>query len=137
MMKGLSPIVATILLVAFSVAVAGLVVIWLTGFTTTTTEFTSDRGDKLTACAGSRIKIDSVTNTSILYSNPSVKTLTNITVYDMNGRNLTHNASNMSPGQVTNLTWVRGSNTTLFTRGICESVIVVEGECKEGQVCWK
>jgi flagellin-like protein len=137
MMKGLSPVVATVLLIAFAVAIAGLVAIWLTGFATSTTEFTSEQGDKLTACAGSRLKIDTVTTSSIIYSNPSVKTINNITVYDQSGRNLTYNASNLSPGQVSNVTWVRGANTSIFMRGICEGTIVVEGECKDGQICWE
>lgn len=137
MTKGLSPVVATVLLIAFAVAIAGLVAIWLTGFTTSTTEFTSEQGDKLTACAGARLKVDTVTSTGILYSNPSVRTITNITVYDMGGRSLTQNASSLQPGQVTNVTWARGSNTSVFMRGICEGAIVVEGECKDGQICWK
>lgn len=136
-MKGLSPIVATIVLIAFAVAVGGLVALWLTNFATSTTEYTSEQGDKLTACAGSRLKFDTVTANSIIYSNPTVKTITNITVYDMNGRNLTFNASDMSPGQVMNITWTKGSNTSVFMRGVCEGAIVVEGQCKSGQICWE
>lgn len=136
-MKGLSPIVATIILIAFAVAVGGLISIWVTGFATSTTEFTSERGEELTACAGARLKVDIVSANSIIYSNPSAKIITNITVYDQAGRNLTFNASNLSPGQVANITWAKGSNTTIFMRGICEGSVVVEGECKDGQICWQ
>ena len=136
-MKGLSPVVATIILIAFAVAVGGLVAIWLTGFATKTTEFTSEQGDKLTACAGTRLKVEVVEPSYILYSNPSVKIITNITVYDQSGRNLTYNASDMIPGAVANLTWTRGNNASIFMRGICERTIVVEGQCEQGQVCWK
>lgn len=135
-MKGLSPIVATIVLIAFAVAVGGLVALWLTNFATSTTEYTSEQGDKLTACAGTRLKFDNVGSSSIVYSNPTVKTITNITVYDMNGRNLTFNSTDMAPGQVANITWARASNTSVFMRGVCEAAIVVEGNCKTGQVCW-
>ena len=135
-MKGLSPIVATIVLIAFAVAVGGLVALWLTNFATSTTEYTSEQGDKLTACAGSRLKFENVGSSQIIYSNPTVKTITNITVYDMNGRNLTFNSTDMSPGQVANITWDRASNTSVFMRGVCEDAIVVEGNCKTGQVCW-
>lgn len=136
-MKGLSPVVATIMLIAFAVAVGGLVSIWLTGFATSTTEFTSKRGDELTLCAGARLDVDSVTATGIVYSNPSSRAILNITVYDGNGRNLTFNASNLSPSQVTNLTWARGTNTSILLRGICENSVPVKGECKDGQGCWK
>jgi len=135
-MKGLSPIVATIVLIAFAVAVGGLVALWLTNFATSTTEYTSQQGDKLTACAGARLKFEDVGSSQIIYSNPTVKTITNITVYDMSGKNLTSNATNMSPGQVANITWDRAGNTSVFMRGVCENAIVVEGNCKTGQVCW-
>jgi flagellin-like protein len=36
--KGISPIVATVLLIAFTVGVAGILSVWITGFTQTTTE---------------------------------------------------------------------------------------------------
>jgi flagellin-like protein len=39
-MKGISPLIATVLLIAFTVAVAGMVSIWITGFTKTTTTIT-------------------------------------------------------------------------------------------------
>lgn len=136
-MKGLSPVVATIVLIAFAVAVGGLVSIWLTGFATSTTEFTSQRGDELTACAGARLKVDSVTNGTVIYSNPSAKTITNITVYDERGVNITFNVSDLATGSVANISWTRGTNTTVFLRGVCEKSVVVEGECKKGQVCWE
>lgn len=136
-MKGISPVVATIVLIAFAVAVGGLVSIWLTGFATSTTEFTSQRGDELTACAGARLKVDSVTNGTVIYSNPSAKTITNITVYDERGVNITFNVSDLATGSVANISWTRGTNTTVFLRGVCEKSVVVEGECKKGQVCWE
>jgi len=37
-MKGVSPLIATILLIAFTLSVAGIVSIWLTGFARTSTE---------------------------------------------------------------------------------------------------
>ncbi len=136
-MKGLSPIVATIVLIAFAVAIGGLVSIWLTGFASSTTEFTSQRGDELTACAGARLQVDTVTSSGIIYSNPSSRTITNITVYDGAGRNMTYNASNLVPGAVANVTWARGTNSSISLRGICENTIVVEGACKTGQSCWE
>ena len=136
-MKGLSPLVATIMLIAFAVAVGSLLAIWLTGFASSTTEFTSEQGNKVTQCAGARLKVESVSASGIIYSNPSTKTITSITVYDGNGRNLTYNASDLSPGQVANVTWARASNTSVFMKGICEKTISVEGGCSDGQACWR
>ena len=136
-MRGLSPVVAVVILIAFAVAIGGLVSLWLTGFTQSTTEFTSEQGQKLTECAGVRLKVDSVTANGIIYSNPSVQQITNITVFDQNGGNLTFNASNLNAGQVTNITWARAQNESIFLRGICSGAIVVEGACESGQVCWE
>jgi len=137
MTKGLSPIVATVLLVAFVVAIGGLVAIFGTTYVSGTQDFTLEKNEKLLDCAGSRLKVESVTGTGIIYSNPGVERITNITVYDQAGRNLTYNASNLETGQIGNLSWSKGSNTSIFMRGICQDAIVVEGECKDGQICWK
>jgi len=37
-MKGISPLIATVLLIAFTLSVAGIVSVWLTGFARTSTE---------------------------------------------------------------------------------------------------
>lgn len=136
-MKGISPIIATILLIAFAVSVAALVSVWLTGFTGDTTEMTSERGNKITECTGTSLDVESVTDTGIIYINPSIKKVTNITVYDESGRNLTYNASDLNSGQVGNVTWARGSNASIFMTGLCEGLILVRGNCKAGLSCWR
>jgi hypothetical protein len=78
-----------------------------------------------------------VTSTNILYSNPSAKIISNITVFDGNGKNLTSVQTSLNPGQVGNVTWTRGSNTSIFMTGICEESVVVRGECEDGQECWE
>jgi flagellin-like protein len=136
-MKGISPIIATVLLISFAVGVAGIVSIWLTGFTGDTTEMTTERGNKITECTGVSLEVKSVTDSGILYLNPSIKTITNITVYDESGRNLTYNAPDLNAGQVSNVTWYRGSNASIFMAGLCEGLILVRGDCKQGLSCWK
>lgn len=136
-MKGLSPIVATVILIAFAVAIGGLVAVWLTNFTDTTTGFTGQKGSQLTNCAGIGLKIESVTDGGIIYSNPGSNTITNITAFDMNGRNLTYNLSSLGPANVGNITWSRGANTSIFMKGLCQTNVPVEGACQSGQSCWK
>jgi len=135
--KGLSPVVATIILIAFAVAIGGLVAIWLTGFATDTTEFTSEKGHKFTECSGALIKIDSVTDGGIIFSNQFGKTIQNITAYDSAGRNLTVNTTTLVPGQVSNITWSSGSNSSIFMRVFCLDTVIVEGRCQAGQSCWE
>lgn len=136
-MKGLSPVIAVVLLIAFTVAVAGLVSIFFTELTTSRNEETSKMSAAQQACSGVRLQVDRVTDGGVVFSNPSVRTITDITVYDESGMNLTFNATDLSPAQVTNITWDRGGNTSIFMRGICEGSIVVEGSCEVGRVCWK
>lgn len=58
--KGISPLVATVLLIAFTVAVAGIIATWLTGFTTTTTEIVGKRSETEVTCAYGSINLRSL-----------------------------------------------------------------------------
>lgn len=55
--KGISPIVATVLLIAFTVSVAGILITWLSGFATTTTEQVGSTSTKLVTCSQGQINI--------------------------------------------------------------------------------
>jgi len=59
-MKGVSPLVAVVLIIAISVLLTGIIFGWLKGFTTFQTEEISNRTEDLTACSGSSIRIDDV-----------------------------------------------------------------------------
>ncbi len=50
MKKGVSPFIATVLLIAFSIAVATIFGGWLTSFTQTTTEEVQERSEKRVTC---------------------------------------------------------------------------------------
>lgn len=50
MKKGISPLIATVLLIAFTVAVAGIVSMWLTSFSTTSVEDVGKRADAELYC---------------------------------------------------------------------------------------
>ena len=64
-MKGISPLIATVLLIAFVIAVAGVVAPWLTTFIRGRTEEVSESVEKL--CRGPRIDFTSedITNKSV------------------------------------------------------------------------
>ncbi len=49
-MKGISPFIAVILLIAFTVAVAGIVSVWLTGYTRTTSDIVSNQSTTEIKC---------------------------------------------------------------------------------------
>jgi flagellin-like protein len=58
--KGISPIVATVLLIAFTVSVAGILSVWLTGFTQTTTETVSKKSSTELTCAYGGMSLSSL-----------------------------------------------------------------------------
>ena len=58
--KGISPLIATVLLIAFTVAVAGIIATWITGFATTTSESVSKQSSNEINCAYGAINIRSL-----------------------------------------------------------------------------
>ncbi|MFH0890283.1 MAG: archaellin/type IV pilin N-terminal domain-containing protein [Candidatus Aenigmatarchaeota archaeon] len=81
MRKGISPLIASVLLVAFTMAVAAILVVWITGFTQQQTTTVGARGEKQTSCSFSTISInkDDVTalgsklNITVTYSSGTEK----------------------------------------------------------------
>ena len=59
-MKGVSPLVASVLLIVIVVAIAALVSGWLTQFFSNTRETVNNRTDTAVTCSGSSILIESV-----------------------------------------------------------------------------
>ncbi|MEM5829786.1 MAG: archaellin/type IV pilin N-terminal domain-containing protein [Candidatus Aenigmatarchaeota archaeon] len=59
-MKGISPLVASILLIAITVAVAGLVGTWIFGFTRTSTQTVKQQADIEIVCSGGGISLSDV-----------------------------------------------------------------------------
>ena len=56
-MKGLSPLIATVLLIAFTVGVGGIISVWITGFTQTSSKIVSNEGEKQITCRNGAIDI--------------------------------------------------------------------------------
>jgi flagellin-like protein len=59
-MKGISPVIASVLLIAFTIAVATLYSGWITSFTKTTTEEVQEKSEKRVTCSYGGIAIDDV-----------------------------------------------------------------------------
>jgi flagellin-like protein len=60
--KGISPMIATVLLIAFTVAVGGIISMWLTTMASTQTTATGTAAEKQVLCARSVLSIDEVTS---------------------------------------------------------------------------
>lgn len=59
-MKAISPLIATVLLIAFTVAVAGIISTWLSSFTTTTTETVKKQSETQVTCVYGSINLKSL-----------------------------------------------------------------------------
>ena len=139
-MKAISPMVAVVLLIAFTVGVGGLVSIFVTGLTTTSTGITGNQSEALTRCAGGWINVYSVDSDQVHYANPTSQTLTSLVIVFSNGSvaaGTSQGDPSLTPGEYnsTNIT-TRGSNTFVIVRGLCQALVSVEGKCQTGQDCW-
>jgi flagellin-like protein len=150
-MKAISPMIATILLIAFTVAVGGIISIWLTGFARTASTGTETRSEALTRCSASGFEVVSVkTSTNFTYVthyNSDVK-IYPISVVFSDGTvvNSTSFGSGtdyvVTSGKIAaiNLTGNFPSGaTSLRVKGLCEYGVVntsIEAECKKGDSCW-
>ena len=137
-MKAISPMIAVVLLIAFTIGVGGLVSIFVTGLTTTSTGITSNQSEALTKCAGAWINVQSVQNTRVIFSNPNTETITGINVV-ASGGNVTPSAGSLAPGATRSFSgagWAIDGNTSVTVRGLCQTLVTVEGKCTNAQDCW-
>jgi len=58
--KGLSPLIATLLLIAFTVGVGSLISVWITGFTQTQTKTVSDQASTDIICSYGGISLSNI-----------------------------------------------------------------------------
>lgn len=59
--KGISPLIATVLLIAFTVGIAGILSTWLTGFTQQSTQQVSQQSNTEVACSYGGISLSGLT----------------------------------------------------------------------------
>jgi len=135
-LKGVSPLIATVLLIAAVIAIAGIISVWLTSFTRTTTTSVETTATNQTKCAGAYLKIDSVTTSLIYYSNPSSQTISNIILVTSGGLTIVPNTTSLAAGSFASASWARGTNTYIIAKGLCLTSVPVEGTCTSSDTCW-
>jgi flagellin-like protein len=148
-MKGISPMIAIVLLIAFTVALGGVLSVWLTGLTTTQTQQVTNQSSSQVKCSPS-LSVDSVltktqagwTNVSITYSNPSQQSISNIAVLipvNLAGANTTvySPASQIITAGGVGTAYANITATPTFIRvsGLC-SGLPVSATCDNSMVCW-
>ncbi|TAL47764.1 hypothetical protein EPN87_02145 [archaeon] len=138
-MKGISPMIATILLIAFTVAVGGILSVWFSTTTTSQTGITGAAAQNYTRCGGAAINIQSVSSTLIRFSNPSIQTISSIQFLATDGSNswvVTPNMTSLTASNFTTVAWTKGTNITLTATGLCLSSVPVGGRCDNTMSCW-
>lgn len=134
------PVIMIVLVVAASS-------VYVTGYTSSqagaqfsgqgTEEFESDSHlfEGIEDCAAVRINVDSVDDGRVTFSNPTGAVITNTVLVDDFGGS-TNGTAELAPGETSSIdvTSVVGDSVTV--RGLCNGRFVVEGACREGQVCW-
>jgi flagellin-like protein len=151
-MKGISPLIAAVLLIAFTVAIGGIVSVFFTSFTKQTTGSVGSQGQQLITCSGAVPSVDKVSYGSggtgvmnVTFSNPSIYNITNVSVYTTFG-----NGATFANGTASSGTWwlnPLGTNSTMvitiagygapiqvMVSGMC-GTSSVSGVCLTGQTC--
>jgi len=159
-MKAISTFVATVLLIALTVAVAGIIGTFITGTTKTQTETTREASDKLAKCGSVVLDIDEVKTNSSL--NPVNVTFTyvygrenlyNFTVFIIDSGNRINSTSSLSPSyteanpltpgkttfwNISTTNWgLSGSLYSVRIVGLCQKDFPVSTSCDAGYSCMK
>jgi len=149
-MKGISAIIASVLLIAFTVAVGGILSVWSTTLTTTQTQTVGNQTGGQIVCSPALI-VDEVEVTSggggvnVTYHNAGNQVITNVKTWARTVSGIYTNTSfvpNLAAGEsaVTGVPLTGGTvNATDFARvtGICANTIAVSAECTPADRCWK
>lgn len=150
-MKGISQMIATVLLIAFTIAIGGIISIFMNRLTTTTTGATEKSSTGIIECSGIYIDILSVNgtsgvnNASLVVTNPSsnkiyitgiVDNLAISSVVPTSVKIL--NASTTATVTPVNIT---STATKITIVGLCENLaatsnVSVTGSCSKGANCW-
>ena len=138
-MKGVSPLIAAVLLVAFTVAIATLIMGWFSTFTRTTTSTVSNKTSTAIGCSNAQISIEDVyvknatlineTRVTVIVKNTGYATigLNSLQVYNTTGQNFSQGfvaATSIAPGSivtynVTNVSMI--TCPTTFSKAIVTS----------------
>lgn len=108
-MKGVSPLIAAVLLLAFTISISMIVMGWLSSFTRVTTENVSYSSTQAISCSSASISIERVyvtgTSASIIVKNDGFSNL-NVTgmIINSTGGTCSSSATYVTAGNLTSLT---------------------------------
>lgn len=159
-MKGISEIVATVLLIALSVTIGAIVGLFVTSFTKTHTGTIQQSSEKMTKCGNVILTIDEVktdadlnpVNVTFSYS-VGTEDLYNFTVFIIDANVNLNLTSSLSPNynatnplrvgktvfwSIPTTGWgLSGGLSHVRVQGLCETDYPVTADCKSGEACMK
>ncbi len=148
-MKAISPMIAVVLLIAFTVAVGGILSVWLSTLAQTQTSTVSSGTEKQVKCSASALKISEVryptgtgnanVNVTVVYDSGR-ETLSNITV-EITARgniSIANSTGAVQPGEARSVSIAANFPPELVSaRGLCQGAVPIIGTCKSGESCMK
>ena len=159
-MKGISPLIATVLLIALAVAIGSIVGLFVTSFTKNRTESIQEFSEKMTKCGNVILTIDEVKtdadlnplNVSFIYW-AGTEDLYNFSVFVIDTHAKLNSTSSLSPNynatsplrvgnrvlwSIPTTGWgLSGSLSHVMVQGLCKTDYPVTADCKSGEVCMK
>lgn len=154
-MKGISPLVATILLIAITVGIAGIIGVWLPSLVSSQTQTVGANAQNTATCTSTTMKIDSVyyhigsnlvnVTTEVATGSAPSGSLQNFTIV-VSGGGITNssgvgyiNSSYFNPGDVnaSSITVSSGVVPPSFVRvqAYCQSSFPIIATCNSGNSC--
>lgn len=127
--------IATVLLIALTIGIAGIVSIFASSLTTSATGVASNQSTAVTKCAGAWINVYSAQSSVVVFSNPNPQTLTGLTLVAADGKTVS-GSSSLAPGATSTISWTQGTNTSVKVTGLCQTLVTVEGKCSVTDQCW-
>ena len=140
--------IAVVLLIAFTVAVGGILSVWLSNLTTTQTTTVSSTTDKQVKCSASSLSVAEVryptgisngfVNATVRYDS-GTETLSNVTV-EVSGRGSVQANTSVEPlnpgeSRVVQVSPANYPPEVVSARGFCRDNVPIIGSCKAGQPC--
>jgi flagellin-like protein len=158
--KGISPLIATILLIAFAVGVAGIFIMWVGPFSEQKMDETGDIADRQLKCTRSvldiiEVRYGGITNLTVQYTH-GTENLYNfsLTFIDSNSKVQNVLSTNITPqyNDTANQKFTPGmvgvwnidtssltgpSLTSVYVNALCQKEFPVSRVCEAGEACMK
>lgn len=155
--KGISPFIATVLLIAFTVAIGALISVWFTNVTSSQTQTVQSGSDALSKCAST-----SMTVNEVRYAGNGSSSLVNVTVSSSGTQSLKNVTISVTGGGATTTSqkffnatgndflagtyFATSMNTSggaslppeiVSVSGLCQGQQAIVATCKTGDSCMK